>query len=122
MLAPIHVENSGQLLGANGPICVHFTARNSSHPLRRNWFGLIQEALLNANKPRPPRKSLHIAITSSALIFYVAPNEQSLKLLTTLSNLPFLRLHQEAMVKLQDPFWKKQNQPLLQSRLFHQHH
>jgi hypothetical protein len=46
MLAPIHVENSGQLLGANGPICVHFTARTCSNPLRCNWSGLIQEALI----------------------------------------------------------------------------
>jgi hypothetical protein len=45
MLAPIHVENSGQLLGSNGPICVHFNARNCPHPLRWKWFGLIQEAL-----------------------------------------------------------------------------
>jgi hypothetical protein len=44
-LAPIHVENFEQLLGANGPICVHFTARNCSYPLRRNWFALLQEAL-----------------------------------------------------------------------------
>ena len=45
MLAPIHVENFEQLLGANGPICVHFTAKNCSYPLRRNWFALLQEAL-----------------------------------------------------------------------------
>jgi hypothetical protein len=44
MLAPIHVENFEQLLGANGPICVHFTARNCSYPFRCNWFALLQEA------------------------------------------------------------------------------
>jgi hypothetical protein len=37
-------ENSGLLLGTNGPICVHFTARNCPDPLLRNWSGLIQEA------------------------------------------------------------------------------
>jgi hypothetical protein len=36
MLTPIHVENSGRLLGANDHIYLHFTARNCSHPLRRN--------------------------------------------------------------------------------------
>lgn len=44
MLAPIHVDNSGQLLGTNGPVCVQFTARNSSSPLRCNWSGFIQVA------------------------------------------------------------------------------
>jgi len=49
MLAPIHVENSGRVLGANGPICVHFTIRNCSHPLHRSRFGLIQEAQMNCS-------------------------------------------------------------------------
>jgi hypothetical protein len=50
MLASIHVENFEQLLGANGPICVHFTAKNCSYPLRRNWFALLQEAQIKAGR------------------------------------------------------------------------
>jgi len=36
-------------LGANGPICVHFTTRNRSDPLQRNWSDLIQEAPRSAS-------------------------------------------------------------------------
>jgi hypothetical protein len=46
------VENFEQLLGANGPICVHFTARNCSYPFRCNWFALLQEALYGGARRR----------------------------------------------------------------------
>ena len=35
---------NGQVFDANSPICAHHAASTGSHPLRRTWFGLIQEA------------------------------------------------------------------------------
>ena len=43
MLAPIHVENSGQLWIARLHVRA-FTAMNRSDPSRCNWSGSIQEA------------------------------------------------------------------------------
>jgi hypothetical protein len=44
VLTSVHVENSGQRLGSNQPICAHFTAKNCSDQLRHSWSGLLQEA------------------------------------------------------------------------------
>jgi hypothetical protein len=46
MLAPVHVENFGQLFGSNQPISADFTAFNSSDQLQRKRSSILQEALL----------------------------------------------------------------------------
>jgi hypothetical protein len=46
MLAPVHVENFGLLLGSNQPISAHFTAFNSSDQLQRKRSSIFQEALI----------------------------------------------------------------------------
>jgi hypothetical protein len=79
MLAPIHVENFEQLLGANGPICVHFTAKNCSYPLRRNWLALLQEALHGqaASAPKNIYNDLFIRDQNSILLAPVASDTSS---------------------------------------------
>ena len=44
MLTPVHVENSGPLLGSNRPVCAHFSVKKGPDPLRRSGSGFIQEA------------------------------------------------------------------------------
>jgi hypothetical protein len=48
MSTSVHVENSGRLWGALGPIGVHSTAENCSDPLCRRRSSLFQEARSNS--------------------------------------------------------------------------
>jgi hypothetical protein len=45
MLTPIHVENSGPLLGSDQPVHAQSTVRNCQDPLHCSGSALIQEAL-----------------------------------------------------------------------------
>ncbi|WP_191964835.1 hypothetical protein [Synechococcus sp. RSCCF101] len=49
MLTPVHVENSGQLLGRIAPNGQHFTATSSSDSLQRSGSCLSQEALITGD-------------------------------------------------------------------------
>jgi hypothetical protein len=52
MLTPIHVENSGPLLGSNQPVGAHVSDKNGLHPLRRNGSSLVQVATPREKKSK----------------------------------------------------------------------